>query len=736
VRWFWQKRDASPLLSRPQVGNKRSARSKAAGREVHDPVLAFAREYLRLQGAQARFEGGEILSARLADGATVRYTTVANLARDGITLLAPGAPILEEMLAETRARSRVAALRLTTMADAASVVRAALALTEPGGESPGARLVLPGQTSITSVTKGQERDATAIELVYRLSMQDRDGRIEETLRLAFDTETGMRCAPLSPAQATAAVSTELSPSFDAHMRAAVERADAVLRPALQAAGVFLRQRGGPRYRERIEAASETHERLRRELPDQAREIEMALQRELAALAEIHTVEARASLERISVVSTRLVNVCVRLRGGPELNLAVDVGRGSLIPPTCAACSQATLRGALVENGTIACLACSDGSSAAAGTRDKAGSGASRAKPVEARRSGKRSSEKHDPPDTLEVEHTSAMTPRIWREFVAWSLGEVGYSVVERLTDEEPSVWRATRDAQPVAALALHPTDEWLAEPRAVTTTDVRRAATIASETAGQRSLLVSSALATEAARNAATELGVTLWDSLALRKRLSQLADAPHQEAAQARNDAKERATVAVKTRAHMLKALDGAKAALRVESAPERATGHAALRSAVEELTAVRQSAEQAFLAWDTLIEDWLAAFAERPTRSGALAFAADVEQFGELRDRAGHLGKALKQTFERLACTPADGEMGYDAWRKALVEEYAARLEACRVRVETVDPTAWEDESKARSAEELARAEQAAQAASYAMARSVKAYARVAELVGVTAR
>jgi hypothetical protein len=252
----------------------------------------------------------------------------------------------------------------------------------------------------------------------------------------------------------------------------------------------------------------------------------------------------------------------------------------------------------------------------------------------------------------------------------------------------------------------------------------------------QQAVLMTLAHATGEAHSAARELGVQLWDAAALRDRLAELAGAPRREEAQARTEAKERAAAATKARAQMLTALGQAIAGLGVAPGTARATGHAALRAAVDEVSTLRQAAEQAFLAWDTLISDWFAAFSDRPTRTGALAIEADVRRFAEMRDRAGHLGKALKHTLEQLSRTPADGEMGYGAWRLALVEEYTARLEACRARIETIDPSRWEDIDRARSTDSQARAEQAAQAASYATARAVKAYARMAELAGIAAR
>jgi len=752
MRWFWQRRKAPPerpdvrggVATLPRGKGARARRGDEAG-EPRDAALAFARGYLLARGARVRVEGDDLLSATLPDGEAARYTTALARADAETSLLVPGGDALSSMLEDTATRARVCALHLQPSQDAAALVRAVVAepapgcgrcvVAEDGAPTNGAiapcegcplragRIVLAGAGPARDATVIRQWEAAAVELTYLVSGRDRAGRTEEVVRVALDTEPGRTCEPLTLEQAAGA--RPGTPPDDAATLAAtaVERAEGELRPVLDAAGVFLRRRAAEGYRARVADLTNTHERLRREYPERAREIAASLKRELAALAEVHAVEARASLESICFVTTSMAEVRVRLGHGPEVALTVDVGRGAALPPACAGCGAPTRSGAVCTVGHVTCPACGPACPACA--------------TVAAAASGKRVSSKRPtarPParkagDALTVAHLAALTPELWRACVSWLLEGEGHRVERTPEGEDADVWHVADGERVGVALGLRPPGG-----RLLAGGDVRRAAALAAGMPGGRAMLVSPAEASDEARAAAGELGVVLWDGVALRERLAWLTTAHSTEEARAQGEAKERAAAASRARAQMVKSLDQAASALEAPAAGGRVAGRAALDAAVADLRAVRQSAERAFLAWETLVADWLAAFAERPTRANELAIAADATRLRELRERAVHLGKALQGALSRLAKTPADGEMGYGAWRQALAEEYAARCASLRARIEAVDPAAWEDFDRARSTEARQRAERAARDAAYAAARAGKAYAQLAELVGAS--
>jgi len=734
VRWLWQRR-------------KQPRPTRDVQAEPRDSVMAFARAYLAATGARVRLQGDDLLSATAPGGETRRYTTSVAHAEAQSELLAPGGHTLAEMLDDTFARARISALRFVPAGDPVALARDAVAQPPPAcgqcatavpsdeaHERPGfavcetcplrsGRMVLAGAGQIQRMQVARQWEAAAIEVTFLTSGQDRGGRTEEWVRLALDAESARSVEPLRLAQIESA-KHYTAPSDAANMiQAALDRARTALEPALDAAGLFLQQRAADVYRARVAEITATHERLRREQPDDARAIDHALKRELAALAEVYSVEIHASIESVCFITTPMAELRLRLLGGLDLPLTVDVGRGVLEPLTCGGCGTSTRSGSVCARGHVTCTSCQPGCPVCEGRIAP--------KRTPARPTAKPAAKKH--PEALTVEHLDALTPELWRHCVSWLLAREGYTV-ESAPVESPAegtsagmVWRGTIGERRTVVQALRPPEGWL-----VGATEVRRAEALVAGEADTQVLLVAPSPAADEARQVAGECGVLLWDRDELRRKLAQLSSAPGHEAARAVREAHERAVAARKTRAALRKALDQASGGLAQTANAERVVGHAALIATTSALSAVCQSAGQAFVAWETLVADWLAAFAQRPSRAGALEIEADVARLHALRERGTHLGKATLQIFARLARTPAEGEMGYTAWRTALIEEYIARCVAYQSQIEMIDPSQWEDADRACSPAAQLRAEQVQREAKNATARTAKSYVQLNQLAG----
>jgi hypothetical protein len=693
--------------------------------------MAFVRGYLSATGARVRLEGDDLLSATLPDGTTARYTTTLARADAQTRLLAPGDSELARMLDEASHHARLTWLRLPRSGDPVQMVRGLLVAPETGctrcsreeaasetlASTPGVagialcatcparegKTVLAGASKLRSVTISREWEALGIELTHRLSARDRGGRTVERLRVARDVASGRVIEPLSLEQAESAHAGDPA-TVDGDVRkaaaAAIERIQETIQAALEAAGIFLRQRAGDAYRARVAEVRATHERLRRDQPQAARAIVAGMERDLAALAEVHGVDVHATLESVCLIATPMAEAHVRLANGAELPLIVDLGR------------RCALSFSGAEPAAIA--------------------------PTTPARKPRQPVVRAE--ETLSIAHLEVLTPALWRACTRWLMTRGGYVIEVESSGQVDAadgalIWRGRSGEQDIIALALR-----LPSGRLIGSAEVRRASHLAAGHIGTRAVLLSPAATSEEARQTARELSVELWDREVLAARLARIAGEHRHEEKRATRETKERVAAAAKTRSALLDALAQADGVLANDarsgvksssSANQAAVGHAALSAAIAELAAIRTETEQAFLAWDTLAEDWHAAFAERPTRAGALDFAADAARFRELRDRGGHLAKATSQTFERLQRTPPAGEMGYGVWRAALIEAYHARLTAYRAQIETIDPGQWDDAERARSPEVQAHADEAARAAKAAESRAAKAYIHLSDAV-----
>src|SRR5262249_22807982 len=158
-------------------------------------------------GGRVRIEDADLLSAQLPDGSTVRYTT--SLARaqqdEQCELLVAGGGALAQMLAAATAQARVVGLALTAVEDAEHRARQAFARPAPrcgrctmhhsipGGAAPplceacplrDGRYVFAGLEEVRGTRQLRRWTGWGVELIFQMEARDRQGRVDDTLRLA------------------------------------------------------------------------------------------------------------------------------------------------------------------------------------------------------------------------------------------------------------------------------------------------------------------------------------------------------------------------------------------------------------------------------------------------------------------------------------------------------------------------------------------------------------------------
>lgn len=383
MRWFWQRRKksepsvaASATSEEPRAAVATAPRPTSAA-EPRDELLRFTRDLLNARGARVRAEEDDLIVATQPDGSVARYTTTLARARaeEETTLLAQGAAALEAFFEEAAQRARLVSLRLpASVTDPAALALRQLAplsgvcgrCAEQGSEpwlvgAPSCdtcplragNLALAWAQPPVAARILRQGEALSVELVYRLIGRDRRGRRDEWLRLAFDTASGHRLEPLPPDLLPSAQSDEAHAPA-ASLAAASDRAQDALRPALDALSVSLRQRVADEYQRRIEEVTATHERLRRERPEDGAAVAAALERELSSLAEVYGVEVEARLESVVFITSQVAQVAVESAQGVGPSVAVDLGRGRVSAPVCAVCATDVRAGHVCAHGHAVC----------------------------------------------------------------------------------------------------------------------------------------------------------------------------------------------------------------------------------------------------------------------------------------------------------------------------------------------------------------------------------------------
>jgi hypothetical protein len=385
VKWFWQRRKKDAPVADGAVAVATAPRAAAItarpapSAELRDDLLRFARDVLVAQGAHVRAEEDDLLLATLPDGGVARYTTTLARARaeEETTLLAQGAAALETFFDDAAQHARLVALRLSPTSTDPTVI--ALERLAPLAETACGRCVgrggegwladaptcaacplrsgRPALTWAEPPVAGRalrQSETWSVELVYRLIGRDRRGRRDEWLRLAFDSATGRMLTPIELILLAAAQPATSPADSRAMLAAASAHAQERLLPALDTLAALLRQRVADDYQRRIVEVTTTHERLRRERPDETTAIAGALDRELASLAEVYGVEVEARLESVAFISSTSAQVAIEMANGLGPTVAVDLGRGVVSGPACAVCGEDVRAGHVCARGHAVC----------------------------------------------------------------------------------------------------------------------------------------------------------------------------------------------------------------------------------------------------------------------------------------------------------------------------------------------------------------------------------------------
>jgi hypothetical protein len=703
-------------------------RGRRADEPAHGPWLRLARDYLLAQGARIRMDEDALIAGELSDSSLVTYTDTPERAGDGVLLLVPGSAAVTQLVAEIEARSRIGAMRLTPAAEPLALA-ASFSAPPHVGQDQESSLRLHWEKRPARATTMRSYERTTAELEFRVSGRDHFGRIADTVHIGVDPASGEPRPILELAQVAAAQYTLLPPPDRDMLRALLGQMDGRLRRSLDAAATFLRMRSEPEYRRRIETASALAARARRERPESARETEQALHREIAALGAVFAVEVECALAAAWVIHTPMASVAYHLASGATVEITLDLGRAVAETLTCAVCQTATREATICAHGHMLCAACHAPAPSTCAICVGAAS-ANHRRPVRRTAASQPTVGDHKGAATgLDLEGLALMSPAMWRACVNWLLERQGYTMASALTSNEAEArWRGVdAEDRDVFIRALR-----RAPGRELQQHEVVETARLAREQHLDLAVLLTAAAPSPTARDAAEANNMQIIDGEALRAQLASLAVSYDRQIEGAAAETKARAHAAVAARVAIRKALVNASKALGSRSAQPRVVGSAALALARERLCAARISTEQAFLAWETLLAGWLAAFGPAPAHDGSLTFLVDANSFKALRERAGHLGNALESALREIADTPADGEMGYDAWRAAVVEEARLRCAALETRLRVVDPAEWMDYDAARASAREAEDTYAERAAAHASARADKAQSQVAQLAG----
>ncbi len=397
MRWFWQRRkkEATPpdtsrggdvieratRVTSPRAGVRSSPLDGAM--EPRDALLAFARDLLNAQGARVRVEENDLITATLPDGGAARYTTTLTRAHaeEETALLTQGAPALDALFEVAERQARITTAVLSKGSDAAALaMRTLTPPTEACGRCAGGgherwqagvptceycplrhdAPALRWESKPISARIVRWEDEQSIELSYRITGRDRRGRRDEWLRLAFNSRTGERVAPLTLDQLAAAQpASATTQPVDGAGGAAVARAREALQPGMEALSAYLSQRVGAEFQRRAEDLTATHERLKRERPNDTHAISTSLERELTSLADVYGIEIEASLEAICHITSPIALVTIETGDGAGLTVSVDAGRSLARPPTCAGCGAATRAGHVCARGHAYCAGCAE-----------------------------------------------------------------------------------------------------------------------------------------------------------------------------------------------------------------------------------------------------------------------------------------------------------------------------------------------------------------------------------------
>lgn len=714
--------------------------------EVRDAVLRFAVETLSASGARVRAEAEDLITATLPDGTSERYTTTLALAREDeeTRLLVQGGAALADLVDRCAIAAAFGALALGQRVDPVGAARTGVCEPPDGCERcttsfgrggldacdqcplRDERIVLRGLDRLGGGSVAREGEAESVELAYEIAYSDRQGRKTEWVRLAFDLSSLEPRAPLDHAALRGARTAAVPAASAARLDELAQRAERTLLPRIAAGAAFLRLRSERDFRDRLADLESTANRLLRDTPGDEEQIRASLKTEIERLTEVFAVDAEARLQSVCFIRSTVAEVLFQRSERAGVTLTVDLGRGSVLSPQCAACGTALRSGRVCGHGHMTCVECAERGQvpefcAACEARRDSGSAPKRTKRTRRSREAAQSGT-----GELTIAGLREMSEETWREFVRWLAEQDGIRVERAAEAGGISLWSGRlAEADTPVVVAAHRPDA----PLLVSGEDVRRAAAAASGgDPGVPLRLFTAAPASDDASSEARRLGVDLLDGGELARRLEALEVARLFGRESERAAAGALAAAATQARQAVLAELAALEDVLARAVNGRRASGRAAVAAAATAAGAARQEALRAFLAWDTLAGEWMASFDERAGREGALVVLADEERFADMTTRAAHLRDATRTALERIGDTPGAGDLGYGAWRRAVVEELTARCESCRWRLLAIDPDRWDDFAAAQDTAALERATGAAAAAGHAAARAAKAYADMA--------
>ena len=748
MRWLpWRRKQThaeSVERARGIAVADRPARRAVPSRSIVAPrgaALVFARDALALAGAQVRVEEPDLLAVTLPDGTRARYTGSLARARGeaDATLLVQGGAALSTLLDDVALRGRCVAFALPIGGDPVALATAALA--EPpaacgrcasGADAEHAalcatcplragRLALRGVGRIDGARELGRHESTAVELTYRVTYRDGDGRRDELQRLAYDVATAEPVAPVALDMLAACVPQPIMSGLDITPVTACAQAN--LTRTLGAGASLLALRAEADYQRRLHDLALTHARLVRESPEARVELEAGHTAERERLADLFAVGVDAELVGVAYITTTLAEVALHTAGG-DLALMIDLGREVAVPPSCAACSAPSHAGTICARGHLVCPTCAAGGDTAGVCPACAGVSTTRA-PERRLRYGSRD----HAADVLTVERIGDLSDSLWQVFVSWYLASEGYSAETPETGHGLPMWRLgsnVRDGVADGAVAARSVCVTAVRPmgkRQLGAADVRTVLDACRGVPAVLAMLVTPAAADAEALREAAAAGVRVVERDALAAFLAHAATAHATALAEAERDAQACADAARETQIALLSALAALEKGIAACANTRRATGRGPLTAATNTVTAALHEAERALLAWDTLIADWLSSFDERAAPDGSLRIVCSPDELRALAERSEHLSAALGRPLAALTATPGVGESGYTAWRKALLEQLTAACETLSWRASAVNLEHWRDAATARDAAALAHAEAAAQRAKHTAARTAKA-------------
>lgn len=727
---------ATSLIERSQI----PTRPLAMPIELRDALLRFAMDCLVAGGARVRVEADDLISAVLPNGAVVRYTTSLTRARteDDTELLVQGGSALARLLDECAAHAAVAALRLDAHFDPREIARAQLAVPATGcgacarhGDTElcqrcpvrEERIVLAGIPAKAAPRLARQWIGRSIELTYSVVANDRNGRRDEGVRLAFDCGTGRRLPLLASEILADARAQPLPENAAGELDAARARAERALAPQMQATGALLRLLAEREYRARLEDIRTTSRRLLRESPDEVSSIHEALKREQARLSDVFAVDVEARLVSVCFIERPMAALAIPTQSSESIEITADLAAGMLLPPVCAVCDTEVRSASVCAGGHLICSACWREDEAEASACCPVCAGASMSVPQSSRA---------EDAEALTPTHLDAMSAATWRHFVMWLLEQDGYRIEVGGAAGSLEYWtcQATRSDGALLAGAVRFVDR-----RRLSRDDVERLVAQRAGHSASSSLLISTAIAGSSAIEAARRLGVRLLDRAALSERLDGLVVRQLHEREAAIRSQEVRAEAAATTRAALLAALQRVEEALASAGNVRRAAGRSSVVAAAAALTDALMSTKRALLAWETLVHDWTAAFEEREARDGSLSIRADTDAFEEMAERARHLGEALTTALKGVTGTPGIGDLGYTVWRRDILEQLSAQCEAYRWRVLSVNPAQWRVFATAHDTLACERADAAATTAAHAAARLSRSYTELARRARIEA-